>query len=165
MKRKNRSFPLSLKTSSIPLSLHWKWMYKKILGCGIEDLGIWTFKASSFYINMIWCMNCKKYKEWMKFVKRVLLKQHRDSFPQGKAWIAKAPLELIHSDVCRPMKTSTKDVYMSEIRRWKHESFYARFLATEDQNKNLKPLSLLTTNHVKLGKPTCIYRTIESCLV
>ena len=33
-------------------------------------------------------------------------KHHRESFPK-KAWRAKAPLELVHTDVCGPMTTPT----------------------------------------------------------
>jgi hypothetical protein len=32
-------------------------------------------------------------------------KQHRESFPVGKSYRAKAPLEIIHSDICGPMQT------------------------------------------------------------
>ena len=35
-------------------------------------------------------------------------KQHIISFPKGKAWREKTPLELVHSDVCGPMKTITE---------------------------------------------------------
>ena len=35
----------------------------------------------------------------------ILGKQHRVPFPLGPAWRAQAPLELIHSDLCGPMKT------------------------------------------------------------
>eukprot|EP00253_Pinus_taeda_P035975 PITA_35975 len=35
----------------------------------------------------------------------ILGKQHRESFPSRKSIRAKAPLEIIHSDVCGPMKT------------------------------------------------------------
>ncbi|KAM2852430.1 hypothetical protein PS2_028426 [Malus domestica] len=34
-------------------------------------------------------------------------KHHRDPFEVGKAWRATKPLELIHKDVCGPMKTTT----------------------------------------------------------
>lgn len=34
-------------------------------------------------------------------------KQHREAFPKDKAWRAKAPLELVHTDVCGPMDTTT----------------------------------------------------------
>jgi hypothetical protein len=32
-------------------------------------------------------------------------KQHRESFPFGKSYRAKAPLEIAHSDICGPMQT------------------------------------------------------------
>jgi hypothetical protein len=31
--------------------------------------------------------------------------QNRESFPVGKSYRAKAPLEIVHSDICEPMKT------------------------------------------------------------
>ena len=34
----------------------------------------------------------------------ILGKQHRESFPSGKSIRAKAPLEIIHSDLCGPMQ-------------------------------------------------------------
>ncbi|KAL0556644.1 hypothetical protein IC582_005158 [Cucumis melo] len=37
----------------------------------------------------------------------ILAKHHRDSFPTGKAWRASKPLELIHTDWCGPMRTTT----------------------------------------------------------
>jgi len=35
----------------------------------------------------------------------VLGKHHRDMFDKGKAWRAKEPLQLIHSDICGPLET------------------------------------------------------------
>ena len=32
-------------------------------------------------------------------------KQHIESFPVGKSYRAKAPLEIVHSNICGPMKT------------------------------------------------------------
>ena len=34
--------------------------------------------------------------------KCVVSKQHHNQFPQGKSWMAKAALEIVHSDICRP---------------------------------------------------------------
>ena len=35
----------------------------------------------------------------------ILGKQHRESFPSRKSIRAKAPLEIVHSDLCGPMQT------------------------------------------------------------
>ena len=35
----------------------------------------------------------------------ILGKQHKESFPSGKSIRAKAPLEIVHLDVCGPMQT------------------------------------------------------------
>ena len=37
----------------------------------------------------------------------VVSKQHRAPFPQGKSWRAKKILELVHSDICGPIKPSS----------------------------------------------------------
>ena len=37
----------------------------------------------------------------------ILGKQHREKFPSGKSIRVKAPLEIIHSDLCGPMQTSS----------------------------------------------------------
>ena len=34
-----------------------------------------------------------------------LRKQHREAFPKEHAWRAQEPLELVHTDICGPMKT------------------------------------------------------------
>ena len=34
----------------------------------------------------------------------VLGKHHREMFNKGKAWHAKEPLQLIHSDICGPLE-------------------------------------------------------------
>jgi len=35
----------------------------------------------------------------------VLGKHHREMFDKGKAWHAKEPLQLIHSDICGPLES------------------------------------------------------------
>ncbi|KAK2986839.1 hypothetical protein RJ640_011064 [Escallonia rubra] len=37
----------------------------------------------------------------------VVGKQHRSQFPEGKSWRAKSVLELVHSDICGPIKPSS----------------------------------------------------------
>ena len=34
-----------------------------------------------------------------------MAKQHRESFPVGGSYRARAPLELVHTDICGPMQT------------------------------------------------------------
>jgi len=35
----------------------------------------------------------------------ILGKQHRETFPAGKSMREKAPVEIVHSDLCGPMQT------------------------------------------------------------
>ena len=44
----------------------------------------------------------------------ILGKQHKEIFPSGKSIRAKAPLEIVHSDLCGPMQTPslTRNHYM-----------------------------------------------------
>ena len=35
----------------------------------------------------------------------ILAKHHRESFPKGMSYRARVPLEIVHSDICGPMKT------------------------------------------------------------
>ena len=35
----------------------------------------------------------------------ILAKQHREIFPVGGSYRARAPLELVHTDICGPMQT------------------------------------------------------------
>ena len=37
----------------------------------------------------------------------IMGKQHRKSFSKGVSWIASVLLELIHTDICGPMETSS----------------------------------------------------------
>jgi hypothetical protein len=34
-------------------------------------------------------------------------KQHRESFPGGKSYRERAPLEIVHLDICGPMQTTS----------------------------------------------------------
>jgi hypothetical protein len=34
-------------------------------------------------------------------------KIHRETFPKENTWRAKAPLELVHTDICGPMSTKS----------------------------------------------------------
>ena len=34
-------------------------------------------------------------------------KQHRDTFPVGESYKARTPLEIVHSNICGPMQTSS----------------------------------------------------------
>ncbi|CAL9016012.1 unnamed protein product [Prunus brigantina] len=46
-------------------------------------------------------------------------KQHRQAFPSGKAWRAKALLELVHTDVCGPMRTPSLDNNSSQSKGYR----------------------------------------------
>ncbi|KAM1023461.1 hypothetical protein ACFX2A_045325 [Malus domestica] len=102
---KNRSFPLVLK--------YLEEVSKKV--SVTSSMKLWHKRLG--HLNMTSLQNMQK-DEMVQGIPKmdqcnetckgcVFGKHHRDSFEAGKAWRATKPLELIHSDVCGPMKTTT----------------------------------------------------------
>ncbi|KAM1485555.1 hypothetical protein TB1_036396 [Malus domestica] len=102
---KNRSFPLVLK--------YLEEMAKK--ASVTSSMKLWHKRLG--HLNMTSLQNLQK-DEMVQGIPKmdqcneicegcVFGKHHRDSFEAGKAWRATKPLELIHSDVCGPMRTTT----------------------------------------------------------
>ena len=52
-------------------------------------------------------MAYRQYKTRKKFVKDVHLENNIKAFTKEHAWRAQAPLELFHTDICGPIKTSS----------------------------------------------------------
>ncbi|KAM1331831.1 hypothetical protein ACFX2I_044275 [Malus domestica] len=102
---KNRSFPLVLK--------YLEEVSKKV--SVTSSMKLWHKRLG--HLNMTSLQNMQK-DEMVQGIPKmdqcnetckgcVFGKHHRDSFEAGKAWRVTKPLELIHSDVCGPMKTTT----------------------------------------------------------
>ena len=60
-----------------------------------------------FHKNMVKGLPSIK-KEEQVYEACILGKQPREPFPIGKAWRASRPLELVQTDLCRPMRTTSK---------------------------------------------------------
>ena len=104
--RKSRSFPLTIEyatQSALKMEVQ-------------EDSKLWHKRLGHLNFQSLKKLQVKEMVHELPSIQEneeicegcALGKQHRDSFPHGKAWRAKAPLELIHTDVCGPMKTSTQ---------------------------------------------------------
>ena len=102
---KNRSFPLTLNYSrNVALKMNVvdeSWIWHKRMGHlnfqilkYLKEKGMVYGLPNIQEVNQV-CEGC------------ALGKQHREAFPKDKAWRAKAPLELVHTDVCGPMDTTT----------------------------------------------------------
>ena len=102
---KNRSFPINfsncgnqaLKAHEIDSS----WLWHKRLGhLNFRSLNVLQQKGMVFGLPKIEekedvCQGC------------ALGKQHRQPFPKGVSWRAKEYLQLVHTDVCGPMRTTS----------------------------------------------------------
>ncbi|KAL0329071.1 UNVERIFIED_CONTAM: Retrovirus-related Pol polyprotein from transposon TNT 1-94 [Sesamum radiatum] len=95
-----RNFPLRLhhnafKTKSADHSWIWHKRYRHLNFHGLKLLKEMKIVEGlpKVQINANPCENC------------IIEKQHRTPFPKGKSWRASALLELIHSNICGPMRT------------------------------------------------------------
>lgn len=78
-----------------------------------DDSWLWHLRYGHLHFNGLKLLSQKKMVHGLPSVSCVdnvcegciYGKQHRKSFPVGKAWRAKEPLELIHVDVYGPMNT------------------------------------------------------------
>lgn len=103
--KRNRSFPLTLKyTTECAARMEVQddsWLWHKRLG-HLNFQSLQQLHQKNMVVGLPSITEKSEVCEGC-----ALGKHHRDSFPKGKALRATAPLELIHSDVCGPMKTTT----------------------------------------------------------
>lgn len=88
------------------LRLAW-WMKWKIPhGCGISShlnfCGLKTLQQKNMVIGLLPIVNPSQVCEQC-----VAGKKHRSQFPQGKSWRATKALELVHYDICGPIKPTS----------------------------------------------------------
>ncbi|KAJ4764255.1 polyprotein [Rhynchospora pubera] len=102
---RHRNFPLTLKSANgVALKvdvedLSWLW-HKRLGHVNFESLKLLSRK------NMVYGLpNIEEKKDVCEAC--ALGKIHRETFPKEKAWRAKAPLELVHTDICGPMSTNS----------------------------------------------------------
>ena len=100
---KNRMFPLPLQTDLI-------WSFSAIV---MDTNWLWHFRFGHLNFNGLRLLAKKEMVTGLPLLGDfnqlcegcILGKMHRDSFPMGKSCRAQQPLELVHSDICRPMET------------------------------------------------------------
>ncbi|XP_074580864.1 uncharacterized protein LOC141837341 [Curcuma longa] len=97
----NHMFPLDLHTTSHSCfsaksdDEAWLWHFRY---GHLNFSGLKTLKQKNMVIGLPQITNPSQVCE-----ECVVSKQHRNQFPQGKSWRAKAALELVHSDICGPI--------------------------------------------------------------
>ncbi|KAI5340826.1 hypothetical protein L3X38_020100 [Prunus dulcis] len=101
----NRCFPLSLKyANSVAMKetveeSTWYW-HKRFGHLNMQSLKLLQQQELVYGLHEIGnvdriCQDC------------AIGKSHREAFGKEKAWRASVPLQLVHSDVCGPMQTTT----------------------------------------------------------
>lgn len=83
----------------------------------------------------------------------VVGKQHRDSFPRGKAWRAKKALELVHSDICGPIdpqSNGSKQYFITFIDDFSRKTWVYFLQAKSDALSVFKSYKVLVEK--ELGK-------------
>lgn len=104
--KKNRNFPI-------------QWRYEKdtAMKTQVDDSWLWHQRFGHFNF---YGLNLLHQKNMMRDLPSITMqdgvcegcmlgKQRRQPFPSGKAWRAKTMLELVHTDVCGPMRTPSNE--------------------------------------------------------
>jgi len=101
MEKRNRSFPISFKPGT-----------NIAMKAEVDDSWLWNRRFGHFNIHALKLLHQKNIMRDLSYLKEnnesckgcLLDKQHRLPFSTDKAWRAKDLLELIHTDVCGPMR-------------------------------------------------------------
>nr|KYP71431.1 Retrovirus-related Pol polyprotein from transposon TNT 1-94 [Cajanus cajan] len=104
MEKRNRSFPISLRQGP-----------NIAMKAEVDDSWLWHQRFGHFNTHALKLLYQKNMMRDLPCLKEnteacegcLLGKQHRLSFSTGKAWRAKDLLELIHTNICGPMRTSS----------------------------------------------------------
>ena len=105
IKMENMSFPLEWLHIAMKAEVEDSWLWHKRFG----HLNLHGLKVLSQKEMMRDLPSIKESKEVCEGCQYG--KQHRQAFPSGKAWRAKNCLELVHTDVCGPMRTPSHEQY------------------------------------------------------
>ena len=102
MEKRNRSFPISFKYAT-----------NIAMKAQVDDSWLWHRRFGHFNTQALKLLYQKSMMKGLPYLKEnnkacevcFLGKQHKLLFSTVKAWKAKDFLELIHTDICRPMRT------------------------------------------------------------
>jgi transposase InsO family protein len=78
-----------------------------------DDSWLWNFRFGHLNFGGLKLLHTKDMVKGFPLIEKpericegcIFGKQHRESFPVGKSYREKAPLEIVHSDICGPMQT------------------------------------------------------------
>jgi hypothetical protein len=78
-----------------------------------DDSWLWNFRFGHLNFGGLKLLHTKDMVKGLPLIEKpericegcIFGKQHRESFPVGKSYREKAPLEIVHSDICGPMQT------------------------------------------------------------
>ena len=108
-------FNMKMENSSFPIQ--WLHMAMKAV---LDDSWLWHKHFGHFNFQALRILSQRKMIKDLPSIEVIedvcracqLGKQHRQAFPSRRAWRAKDYLELVHTDVCGPMRTSSLDQSM-----------------------------------------------------
>ncbi|KAL5562281.1 hypothetical protein UlMin_032028 [Ulmus minor] len=97
--------------------IQWRYAIDTAMKAQVDESWLWHRRFGHFNVHGLKILRQKNMMRNLPTIKEMdetcegcmLGKQHRQPFPSGKAWKAKKLLELVHTDVCGPMRTPSND--------------------------------------------------------